>query len=67
MSAWLSRARNRAAVYAVAVAAVALLGVYGVVKGDQGTAILSVIAALLGIAGPVTALGHITPDDEADQ
>ena len=66
MSSWLQSAQGRQWIYRVAVAVIALLGVYGVVKSDQAGAIVAVAAALLGVAGPVTALRNLTPDPDED-
>ena len=59
---WLMTATGRRWIYGVARAAVVLLGIYGVVTNEQGIAWLALIAAAVGLAGPATALSHITPD-----
>lgn len=59
---WLMSATGRRWIYGVAGAAIVLLGIYGVVTNEQGIAWLALVAAAVGLAGPATALTHITPD-----
>jgi hypothetical protein len=59
---WLMTANGRRWIYGVAGAAIILLGIYGVVSNEQGIAWLALVAAAVGVAGPATALKHITPD-----
>lgn len=66
MSEWFT-AKNRAWLYRIAIAAVALAAVYGVVDPDKTALWVSVIAAVLGIAAPATALRHITPDSDGSE
>ena len=58
----LMTAAGRRWIYSVSIAAVALLVAYGLVRAEQAPLWLSLAAAVLGLAGPATALGHITPD-----
>lgn len=66
MSEWFT-AKNRAWLYRIAIAAVALAAVYGVVDPDKTALWVSLIAAVLGIAAPATALRHITPDSDGSE
>ena len=59
---WLMTATGRRWIYGVSVASIALLVAYGIVRSDQAPLWLSLAAAVLGLAGPATALGHVTPD-----
>lgn len=63
---WLMTATGRRWIYSVSVASIAILVAYGVIRDDQAPLWLSFAAAVLGLAGPATALGHVTPDP-ADQ
>lgn len=57
-------AKNRAWLYRIAIAAVALVTAVGLLDPSQSPLWLALIAAVLGIAAPVTALRHITPDSD---
>ena len=56
-------ANQRRAVYAVAVAVIALMVARRLVTAEEAPLWLALIAALLTLPAPVTALKHITPDD----
>jgi hypothetical protein len=56
---WLSKAKNRAWLYRIAMAAVPLLVAYGAVSSDKVPLIIAAIGAVLA---PAVALGNITPD-----
>lgn len=60
-------AARRKAIYSLALAAVAVLVAYGAISQEQGDLWLGLgmaVLGLLGVSGPVTALRHITPDDD---
>lgn len=59
---WFNRARNRKWLYGVTVAVLAVLAGYGVVSDDQVPLWLALAGAVLGIASPAMALGHMSPD-----
>lgn len=59
---WFSKARNRKWLYGVTVAVLGLLAVYGVVSEDQVPLWLALAGAVLGIASPAMAMGHMSPD-----
>lgn len=61
-TAWLSTAAGRKAIYAVAIAAIALVAGYGIIDPEKIPLWMGLIAALLGVAAPITALRNITPD-----
>lgn len=61
-SSFIMTARGRRWIYAISVAAIAVLVTYGRITSDQAPVWLTLIATGLGIAGPATALGHVTPD-----
>jgi len=54
--------KNRARLYAVTIAVIALLVGYGLIDDGQAPLWLALAAAILGMAAPATALGHLTPD-----
>lgn len=59
-------AAQRTALYAVAAAAVALLAAYRVITAEQAPLWLALATALLGVVAPVTAIRHVTPDDDPE-
>lgn len=61
-TAWLKTAAGRKAIYAVAIAAIALVAGYGIIDPAKIPLWMGLIAALLGVAAPITALRNITPD-----
>lgn len=63
---WFNRAKNRKWLYGVTAAVLAVLTVYGVVSEEQVPLWLSLAGAVLGIASPAVALGHVTPDPGAE-
>lgn len=58
-------AKQRAAVYVVAGAVMAILIAYDVVSESVAPLWLSLFAGVLGIVAPVTALSNLTPDKES--
>jgi len=56
-------AKQRAAVYVVAGAVMAILIAYDVVSESVAPLWLSLFAGVVGIAAPVTALRNLTPDE----
>jgi hypothetical protein len=60
--AWLRTAAGRKAIYGVAIAAIALITAYGIVDPERAPLWIALVAALLGLAAPITALRNITPD-----
>ena len=66
MSDWFT-AKNRAWLYRIAIAAVALAAVYGILDPEKSAIWVSLIAAILGVAAPATALRHITPDSDGTE
>lgn len=56
--------KNRARLYAVTIAVIALLVGYGVLDDGQAPLWLALAAAVLGVAAPATALGHLTPEPQ---
>lgn len=62
----LMSARGRAVIYGTSASAVALLAAYGMISADKVPLWLGLIATLLGVAAPATALAHLTPDSLAD-
>lgn len=63
---WFNRARNRKWLYAVTAAVLGVLAMYGIVSEEQVPLWLSLAGAVLGIASPAVALGHVTPDPGAE-
>lgn len=61
-SAWLRTAAGRKSIYGIAIAAIALVAGYGLIDPEKIPLWLGLIAALLGLAAPITALRNITPD-----
>ena len=61
-SAWLRTAAGRKAIYGVAIAAIALVAGYGLIDPEKIPLWIGLVAALLGVAAPITALRNITPD-----
>ena len=59
-------AKQRQAVYAVAVAVIGLMVARRLVTAEEAPLWLALIAALLTLPAPVTALRHVTPDEPAD-
>ena len=59
---WFNRARIRKWLYGVTVAVIAVLARYGVVSDDQVPLWMALAGAVLGIASPAMALGHMSPD-----
>lgn len=59
---WFNRARNRKWLYGVTVAVLVILAGYGVISDDQVPLWLALAGAVLGIASPAMALGHMSPD-----
>lgn len=59
---WFNKARNRKWLYGVTVAVLAVLAGYGVISDDQVPLWLALVGAVLGIASPAMALGHMSPD-----
>lgn len=51
---------QRKALYAAAAALIAVLVAYDLISGDVAPAWLNLIAAILGIVAPVTAMRHIS-------
>ena len=66
MGEWFT-AKNRAWLYRIAIAAVGLAAVYGILDPAKSAVWVSLIAAVLGIAAPATALRHITPDSDGSE
>jgi len=58
-------AKQRAAVYIVAGAVMAILIAYDVVNEAVAPLWLSLVAGVLGIVAPATALSNLTPDEES--
>lgn len=58
--------KNRARLYGITIAVIALLVGYGILDDGQAPLWLALAAAILGMAAPATALGHLTPDPEQD-
>ncbi len=65
MSKWLSKSKHRLWVYGAAAAAVVLSQSYGLITAEQAPLWLNLLAAVLGIAAPVTAMSHLTPDSDS--
>ena len=55
-------ANTRRAVYAVAVAVIGLMVARRLVTAEEAPLWLALVAALLTLPAPVTALTHVTPD-----
>ena len=51
--------KQRKALYAAAAALIAVLVAYDLISGDVAPAWLNLIAAILGIVAPVTAMRHV--------
>lgn len=60
---WLLSREGRKWLYAVAVAVVPLLVLYGAISQEAAPLWLGLIAAFLGAASPVMALTHLAPRD----
>lgn len=56
-------ATTRAWIYRVVLAGVPLLVTLGLLTGEVAGHILTIAAAVLGVAAPALALGNITPDE----
>jgi hypothetical protein len=56
-------ANTRAWIYRVVLAGVPLLVTLGLLTGEVAGHILTIAAAVLGVAAPALALGNITPDE----
>lgn len=56
-------AKNRAAIYRVAVAVVPLLVALGVFTNEIGGYILNIVAAVLSVGATSLALKNVTPDE----
>ena len=61
MNNWFN-ARNRRWIYSITIAVIAILVGYDVLTESQAPLWLALAAAILGVAAPVTALKHVTPD-----
>lgn len=58
---WIMSREGRKWLYAVAVAVVPLLVLYGAISQESAPLWMAVIAAFLGAASPVMALTHLAP------
>lgn len=56
--------KNRAYIYTLAGVIVPVMIAYNIIEPEQAPMWLAVVAAVLGLAAPVTALSHMTPDDK---
>jgi len=54
---------NRAWLYGISAAVIALLVGYDIIGGEQAPLWLAVVGGLLGVAAPVVAVTHLTPAD----
>ena len=64
VSGWLSKAKHRLWIYGAAASAIVLSQSYGLIAAEQAPLWLNLLAAVLGIAAPVTAMSHMTPDSD---
>ena len=60
---WLLSREGRKWLYALAVAVVPLLVLYGAISQESAPLWLAVVAALLGVASPAMALKNLPPKD----
>ena len=63
---WLTTRQGRKSLYLTAAAAVPLLVLYGVIRPEAAPAWLELVAAILGIAAPVTALRNLPHREDDD-
>lgn len=64
LSKWLSKAKHRLWIYGAAAAAIVVSQSYGLITAEQAPLWLNLLAAVLGIAAPVTAMSHMSPDSD---
>lgn len=60
-------AATRATIYTVSLAVLGLLVGYSIVESDKVALWQALLAAVLTIPAPVTALTHLTPDPKPDE
>ena len=63
---WLFSRAGRKWLYSVAVAAIPVIVLYGVIDPKDAPAWLALVAALLGVAAPAMALRNLPPKDDDD-
>jgi len=61
MAQWLTKTR-RAYLYRISLVAVPVLIAYGALDPNKAPLWLALLAAILGVAAPVTALANLSPD-----
>lgn len=61
---WLKTRKGRKYLYLCAVAALPLAVLYGAIRPETAPAWLELVAAILGIAAPATALRNLPPKDD---